>query len=63
MSRNKLSEDDKKPKISITLNKDLDIIMENYIKENKLKRSNYIENLIIEDMKKRGFQIKNDFEK
>lgn len=63
MARKKLSDDVKKPKIGITLNKDLDNIMSDYIKENKINRSKYIENLIKEDMLKRGKQIKKDFEK
>ena len=63
MSRHKLSEDIKKPKISITLNRDLDIILQDYIKENDLSRSKYIENLIKSDMEKRGYKIKEDFEK
>jgi len=63
MSRHKLSDENKKPKISITLNKDLDIILQNYIKNNDLNRSKYIENLIKSDMEKRGYKIKEDFEK
>lgn len=63
MSRHKLSDDIKKPKISITLNKDLDVILQDYIKENELSRSKYIENLIKSDMEKRGYKIKEDFEK
>jgi hypothetical protein len=63
MSRHKLSEDIKKPKISITLNRDLDVILQDYIKENDLSRSKYIENLIKSDMEKRGYKIKEDFEK
>ena len=60
MARKKLSDDVKKPKIGITLNKELDNIMSDYIKENKINRSKYIENLIKEDMLKRGKQIKKD---
>ena len=63
MSRHKLSEDIKKPKISITLNRDLDVILQDYIKENDLSRSKYIENLIKSDMEKRGYKIMEDFEK
>ena len=63
MSRHKLSEENKKPKISITLNKDLNAILQDYIKDNELNRSKYIENLIKSDMEKRGYKIKEDFEK
>jgi hypothetical protein len=52
--RKKLNEDEKKPKIGITIDKDLDIILEKYLKDNDLKRSRYIEKLIREDIKKRG---------
>lgn len=63
MSRHKLSDDVKKPKISITLNKDLDSILQDYIEDNDLNRSKYIENLIKIDMENRGYKIKKDFEK
>lgn len=52
--RKKLNEDEKKPKIGITIDKDLDIILEKYLKDNNLKRSRYIEKLIREDIKQRG---------
>lgn len=63
MARRKLLENEKKPKIGFTINKELDIIMDDYIKENNINRSKYIENLIKEDMLKRGYKVKNDFEK
>ena len=63
MSRHKLSDDIKKPKISITLNKELDTILQEYIEENNLNRSKYIEELIKKDMLSRGYKIKQDFEK
>ena len=52
--RKKLNDADKKPKISITINKDLDVILNEYLKDNNLKRSRYIEKLIKEDIEKRG---------
>ena len=52
--RKKLNEDEKKPKIGITINKDLDVILEKYLKDNNLKRSRYIEQLIREDIKNKG---------
>ena len=63
MSRHKLSDDVKKPKISITLNKELDSVLQEYIEENDLNRSKYIEELIKKDMLSRGYKIKQDFEK
>ena len=63
MSRHKLSDDVKKPKISITLNKELDSVLQDYIEENNLNRSKYIEELINKDMLSRGYKIKKDFEK
>ena len=63
MSRHKLSDDVKKPKISITLNKELDSVLQDYIEDNDLNRSKYIEDLIKTDMENRGYKIKKDFEK
>lgn len=63
MARKKLLDNEKKPKIGITIDKELDIIMSEYIKEININRSRYIENLIKDDMLKRGKQIKRDFEK
>lgn len=63
MARKKLLENDKKPKIGFTINKELDEIMIDYLKDKNITISKYIENLIKEDMEKRGFSIKKDFEK
>lgn len=63
MARQKLSEDMKKPKLSVTINKELDELMIEYLKDKNITPSKYIENLIKEDMKNRGFSVKNDFEK
>ena len=63
MARKKLSDNEKKPKIGITIDKELDMFMSDYIKENNINRSNYIEDLIKNDMLKRGYNIKKDFEK
>jgi hypothetical protein len=51
--RKKLNDAEKKPKISITIDKDLDIILTDYLKRNNLKRSRYIEKLIKDDIKKK----------
>lgn len=63
MSRKKLSEDQKKPKISVTINKELDEILEEHLEKNKIPRSKYIENLIRKDFESKGYDIKPDFEK
>lgn len=52
--RKKLNDADKKPKIGITIDKDLDIILNDYLKKNNLKRSRYIQKLIKEDIEKKG---------
>jgi len=63
MVRRKLLDSEKKSKIGFTINAELDDIMVDYLKENDINPSKYIENLIEEDMKKRGFSVKKDFEK
>jgi len=63
MSRHKLSDDVKKPKISVTLNKELDSVLQDYITDNNLNRSKYIEDLIKSDMLSRGYKLKQNFEK
>ena len=63
MGRNKLEKEFKKPKIGITLDKNIDEIMCDYLKVIDETPSKYIEGLIKEDMIKRGYEIKNDFEK
>ena len=61
MVRRKLSDEDKKPKISITIDKELDDIMYDYLEKNKLNRSKYIENLIRKDFENRGKNVERDF--
>jgi metal-responsive CopG/Arc/MetJ family transcriptional regulator len=63
MSRHKLPDDKKKPKIGISLNKELLEYLNEHLTDIKINRSKYIENLIKEDMIKRGKDIKSDFEK
>lgn len=57
MVRRKLTDEQKKPKISITLDKELDEVLEIFLEKNKLNRSKYIENLVREDFQKKGFDI------
>ncbi len=52
--RKKLNDNEKKPKIGITIDKDLDIMLNEYLQKNNLKRSRYIEKLIKEDIEKKG---------
>lgn len=61
MVRRKLLDEDKKPKISITIDKELDSILEEHLEKNKLNRSKYIENLIREDFEKKGKNIEREF--
>ena len=63
MARRKLADNKKKPKISITLNKELDIIMEKHLEENSINRSKYIEDLIRKDFEEKGYDITPDIEK
>lgn len=59
--RKKLLEEDKKPKISITIDKNLDDILEDHLEKNKLNRSKYIENLIREDFERKGINVEREF--
>jgi len=61
MARKKLKDIEKKPKIGITIDIKLDEILNKFLDENNVNRSKYIENLIRNDMKERGIEIKPDF--
>ena len=63
MARSKLPEDKKKPKISITINKKLNEIMDDQLEELGINRSKYIENLIRKDIEERGLDTTPDYEK
>jgi len=63
MAREKLPEDKKKPKIGVTINIELDEILNKYLEKSGTNRSKYIENLIRKDFENRGMEIKPDFEK
>lgn len=55
MSRQKLPEKDKRKEISITINEELNEILEKYMTEKNISnKSKYIEKLVMEDLKKRG---------
>jgi len=61
MSRKKLTEEQKKKKIGLSIDKKLMEQFDNYLDVNDKKRSRYIENLIKEDMKKRGEDVVPNF--
>jgi len=63
MSRQKLKEEEKKKKITINVDIELDKLMSEHLEENETLRSRYIEKLIREDMEKSGKNIKPNFEK
>ena len=55
-------EEKKKSKISITINEKLLGVLDEYLTEEEIpKRSKYIENLIREDMQKRGKDVSKEF--
>lgn len=61
MSRKKLKEEQKKSSIGISIDENLLEQFNSYLKKNNKIRSRYIENLIREDMKKRGHDIEPNF--
>jgi metal-responsive CopG/Arc/MetJ family transcriptional regulator len=63
MARSKLPEDKKKPKISITIDKKLNEIMDDQLNDLGINRSKYIENLIRKDIEERGLDTTPDYEK
>jgi len=63
MARHKLKEEEKKKKITINVDIELDKMMSEYLDEKELLRSRYIEKLIKEDMEKRGIDVKPNFDK
>lgn len=63
MVRRKLEDDQKKPKISITIDEKLSEIMEDHLENIGLNRSKYIEDLIRKDFEKKGYDITPDVKK
>ena len=55
--RHKIPDEMKKDKFTITIDEKLNDIVNEYLKSNDIKRSNYIEKLIREDMEKKGKNI------
>lgn len=62
MGRKKIPDTEKKVKTGITINIDLNEMMEEYLEElGNINRSKYIEHLISEDLQKRGKLFKKEF--
>jgi metal-responsive CopG/Arc/MetJ family transcriptional regulator len=59
--RHKIPDEMKKDKFTITIDEKLNDIVNEYLDTNDIKRSNYIEKLIREDMEKRGKNINREF--
>lgn len=59
--RHKIPDEMKKDKFTITIDEKLNDIVNDYLESNDIKRSNYIEKLIREDMEKRGKNIEKKF--
>jgi metal-responsive CopG/Arc/MetJ family transcriptional regulator len=60
--RKKLPDNKKKPKISITIDKKLVKILNNYLEKTGTNRSKYIEDLVRKDFEEKGFDVKPDFD-
>jgi len=56
-----ISDEKKKKKTAVSIDKELSQILKAYLKDNNINRSRYIENLIREDMIKRGKNIERNF--
>lgn len=59
--RHKIPDEMKKDKFTITIDEKLNDIVNEYLDRNDIKRSNYIEKLIREDMEKKGKNIDRSF--
>lgn len=59
--RKKIAEDKKKKKTAVSIDERLMEIMDEYLTDNDIKRSRYIEKLIREDMERRGKNVENNF--
>lgn len=59
--RHKIPDEMKKDKFTITIDEKLNDIVNEYLESNDIKRSNYIEKLIREDMAKKGKNVDRKF--
>jgi metal-responsive CopG/Arc/MetJ family transcriptional regulator len=61
MARKKISDDKKKRKTVVTVNEKLLEKFDDFLDKNNINRSNYIEKLIEDDMKKRNQDFDKNF--
>ena len=61
MSNFKKPGESKKPKISVSINSDLNKLLEEYLQNINSNKSKYIENLIKKDFEERGLKFEPDF--
>jgi len=60
--RNKIPDEKKKEKMTLTIDENIAEILEKYIEDNNIKnKSKYIESLIRKDMQERGKNINREF--
>lgn len=60
--RNKIPDEKKKEKMTLTIDENIVEIFEKYLEDNNIKnKSKYIESLIRRDMKERGKNINREF--
>ena len=60
--RNKIPDDKKKEKMTLTIDENISEILDKYLEDNDIKnKSKYIESLIRKDMKERGKNIDREF--
>ncbi len=60
--RNKIPDEKKKEKMTLTIDENIAEILEKYLEDNNIKnKSKYIESLIRKDMQERGKNINREF--
>ena len=59
--RNKLPEETKKTKFSISIDDDLNILLEEYLEYLCVNKSKYIEHLVRKDLEERGEDVEKEF--
>ena len=59
--RNKLPEEKKKKKFSVSIDNDLNSVLEEHLAELDVNKSKYIEYLIRKDMENRGEDVEKEF--
>lgn len=61
MGRIKINDKDKKKDFSISMNKILNNILENFLVQKNINKSKYIESLVKRDMIERGEKLEDNF--